>query len=450
MNNDSIVNNIQDILDPENYSGLYMWFFNLLDFLNLSEYGTHVVTAILLVLSFSICMFILDYVLKNFFIVLVKAFSSKTKTTFDDLLVDNKFFHNVTHLIPVALAKILFPIFFLGFPHLTNFMMSVTAILLTVTITLVLRSLIRSLRDYMKTKPKLIDKPLDSYAQVFSIFLYFFSGVTIFSIVTGTDPVKFLISLGAASAILILVFKDTIMGFVASIQVSSNDMVRVGDWIEMAKYGADGTVLEMNLSTVKVQNFDKTITTIPTHLLISDSFKNYRGMQTSGGRRIKRSINIKISSIRYLEKDEIELLKKIQILAPYIEERQKEIEEYNELTGADQSMPINGRRITNIGMFRAYVTRYIQQNPNIHKEYPLMVRHLQPTEHGLPVELYMFTNTTVWAVYENIMADIFDHVLAAVDYFHLDVFELPSSDDVRQFLHNSALGENVKNKNLHL
>lgn len=439
MINNLLVTNIDHILDPQNFNGLYQWFFNLLDFLSLSDYATHVVTAILLVSSFTICMFILDYILKNFFLVLVKVFSTKTKTTFDDLLVNNKFFHNITHLIPITLAKILFPIFFLGFPNMTKFMMSVTDILFILAITLVLRSLIRSVRDYMKTKPRMIDKPLDSYAQVFSIILYFFAGVIIFSIVTGTDPIKFLISLGAASAILILVFKDTIMGFVASIQVSSNDMVRVGDWIEMSKYGADGTVLEMNLSTVKVQNFDKTISTIPTHLLISDSFKNYRGMQTSGGRRIKRSINIKISSIRYLDAEEINMLKKIQLLAPYIEERQQEIADYNELTQADQSMPINGRRITNIGMFRAYVTRYIKQNPNIHKEYPLMVRHLQPTEHGLPIELYMFTNTIIWAEYENIMADIFDHVLAAVDYFHLEVFELPSSDDVRHFLQNNIM-----------
>lgn len=438
MINNLLVTNIDQILNPQNFNGLYQWFFNLLDFLSLSDYATHVVTAILLVSSFTICMFILDYILKNFFLVLVKVFSTKTKTTFDDLLVNNKFFHNMTHLIPITLAKILFPIFFLGFPNMTKFMMSVTNILFILAITLVFRSLIRSVRDYMKTKPRMIDKPLDSYAQVFSIFLYFFAAVIIFSIVTGTDPIKFLISLGAASAILILVFKDTIMGFVASIQVSSNDMVRVGDWIEMSKYGADGTVLEMNLSTVKVQNFDKTISTIPTHLLISDSFKNYRGMQTSGGRRVKRSINIKISSIRFLEPDEIQLLKKIQLLAPYIEERQQEIADYNELTQADQSMPINGRRITNIGMFRAYVTRYIKQNPNIHKEYPLMVRHLQPTEHGLPVELYMFTNTIIWAEYENIMADIFDHVLAAVDYFHLEVFELPSSDDVRHFIQNNS------------
>ncbi|WHT37617.1 mechanosensitive ion channel [Myroides sp. mNGS23_01] len=213
----------------------------------------------------------------------------------------------------------------------------------------------------------------------------------------------------------------------------------------MAKFGADGTVLEINLSTVKVQNFDKTITTIPTYLLISDSFKNYRGMQNSGGRRIKRSINIKMSSIRFLEPHEINELKKIQLLKPYIEERQKEIDDYNISTNADQSMPVNGRRMTNIGLFRAYVLRYAQQNQNIHKEYHLMVRHLQPTEHGLPIELYMFTNSTVWAFYETVMADIFDHVLAAIDYFHLEVFELPSSDDVRQFIANS----NELSKNPH-
>ncbi|MGL4583161.1 MAG: mechanosensitive ion channel protein MscS, partial [Flavobacterium sp.] len=225
MINNLLVTNIDQILNPQNFNGLYQWFFNLLDFLSLSDYATHVVTAILLVSSFTICMFILDYILKNFFLVLVKVFSTKTKTTFDDLLVNNKFFHNMTHLIPITLAKILFPIFFLGFPNMTKFMMSVTNILFILAITLVFRSLIRSVRDYMKTKPRMIDKPLDSYAQVFSIFLYFFAAVIIFSIVTGTDPIKFLISLGAASAILILVFKDTIMGFVASIQVSSNDMV---------------------------------------------------------------------------------------------------------------------------------------------------------------------------------------------------------------------------------
>lgn len=429
--------NINDIINFSELNVIYKWFFDFLSFLHLNEQETHIVTTVALLLAFTLVMFTLDYILKNIFIVIARKYAALSKTKLDDIIIDNKVLHNITHFIPVALARILFPIFFIGFPNVINFVLSLTNLMFIVVITLLLRSLIRTSRDYAKTKPSLADKPIDSYSQVASIILYFFSAIIIFSILTGKDPVKFLVSLGAASAILMLVFKDTIMGFVASIQVSTNDMVRVGDWIEMSKFGADGTVLEINLSTVKVQNFDKTITTIPTYLLISDSFKNYRGMQNSGGRRIKRSINIKMSSIRFLEPHEINELKKIQLLKPYIEERQKEIDEYNISTNADQSMPINGRRMTNIGLFRAYVLRYAQQNQNIHKEYHLMVRHLQPTEHGLPIELYMFTNSTVWAFYETVMADIFDHVLAAIDYFHLEVFELPSSDDVRQFIANS-------------
>lgn len=428
---------INDIINLSDLNIIYKWFFDSLHFLQLNEQETHIVTTGVLLLAFSLCMVVLDYILKNIVIVIARKYAATSKTQLDDIIINNKVLHNITHLIPVTLARILFPIFFIGFPNVISFVLSLTNILFVVVVTLLLRSLIRSSRDYARTKPRLADKPIDSYSQVSSIILYFFSAIIIFSIITGKDPVTFLVSLGAASAILMLVFKDTIMGFVASIQVSTNDMVRVGDWIEMAKFGADGTVLEINLSTVKVQNFDKTITTIPTYLLISDSFKNYRGMQNSGGRRIKRSINIKMSSIRFLEPHEINELKKIQLLKPYIEERQKEIEEYNISTNADQSMPVNGRRMTNIGLFRAYVLRYAQQNQNIHKEYHLMVRHLQPTEHGLPIELYMFTNSTVWAFYETVMADIFDHVLAAIDYFHLEVFELPSSDDVRQFIANS-------------
>ncbi|MDM1043767.1 mechanosensitive ion channel [Myroides sp. 1354] len=429
--------NINDIIDFSELNVFYKWFFDYLGFLRLSDHETHVITTIVLLLVFSLVMFTLDYVLKNIFIVIARKYAANSKTQLDDIVIKNKVLHNITHLIPVALARVLFPIFFTGFPKVITFVLSLTNIIFIVILTLLLRSIIRTTRDYARTKPNLADKPIDSYSQVSSIILYFFSGIIIFSVITGKDPVTFLVSLGAASAILMLVFKDTIMGFVASIQVSTNDMVRVGDWIEMAKFGADGTVLEINLSTVKVQNFDKTITTIPTYLLISDSFKNYRGMQNSGGRRIKRSINIKMSSIRFLEAHEINELKKIQLLKPYIEERQQEIDNYNISTNADQSMPVNGRRMTNIGLFRAYVLRYAQQNQNIHKEYHLMVRHLQPTEHGLPIELYMFTNSTVWAFYETVMADIFDHVLAAIDYFHLEVFELPSSDDVRQFIANS-------------
>lgn len=425
---------IGNILDPKEISSLYTYFYDLVDTLPLSNTQNHLVTTCILLLGFSLTMLIIDFTLKNIFIKIVKIFASKSKTTLDDLLVKNNFFNFLTHLIPIVLAKTFFPIIFKGFPTITSLVITITDVLFVIAVYLILRSFIRSTRDYAKTKPSLLDKPIDSYSQVGTIMIFCISAMTIFTIITGIESKTFLTYLGASSAILMLVFKDTIMGFVASIQVSTNDMVRVGDWIEMTKFGADGTVLEINLSTVKVQNFDKTITTIPTYLLISDSFKNYRGMQNSGGRRIKRHINIKMASVRFLDESEINELKKIHLLKDYIEERQQEITAYNLRTNADQTMPVNGRRITNLGLFRAYVLRYVQQNPHVHQDYFIMVRHLQPTQHGIPVELYLFTNSTQWAFYETVMADIFDHVLASVDYFHLEVFELPSSDDIRDFI----------------
>src|SRR5690606_1453118 len=300
--------------------------------------------------------------------------------------------------------------------------------------TLLLKSVFYTFKDVLHSRKRFTDKPLDSYFQVVSILLYIVCFILIFSELTGKEPYGLLTALGAASAIVILVFKDTILGFVASIQVSSNDMVRVGDWIEMPKYGADGTVLMINLSTVKVQNFDKTVTTIPTYALISDSFKNYRTMQKSGGRRIKRSLNIKMGSIRFLQQDEIEDLKRIKLLKSYIIERQQEISTYNLNHVDDPTMLVNGRRMTNIGLFREYIKRFLLNNSNIHKQFQLMVRHMQPTEHGLPIEIYAFTNTVEWPKYEGIMADIFDHVLAVVPYFKLELFELPSASDIHEVL----------------
>lgn len=420
-----------DIIDPDSIHSIYQWSFDLLNTLGLDNYYTHLITATTLLILVSLLLYITDYIIRNVLLKVVKTFILKSKTSLDDILIHNKVFDYFTHIIPWIIAKILFPIIFLGFPNLTRFTLKVTDIFLVIAIILFIRSLVKSSRDFARTLKSMEDKPLDSYFQVVSIFLYFVAGIIIFSMLTGTSPWAFLVSLGAASAILMLVFKDTIMGFVASIQVSSNDMVRVGDWIEMSKFGADGTVIQINLNTVKVQNFDKTITTIPTHLLISDSFKNYRGMQVSGGRRIKRSINVKISSIRFLEIEEIEELKKIQILAPYIEERMAEINQYNIDTQADPSMPVNGRKITNVGLFRAYITRYAERNPGIHQDMTLMVRQLHPNEHGLPIELYMFTNDIVWTNYETIMSDMFDHLLASIKFFKLEVFELPASDDLR-------------------
>ncbi|GAL01667.1 small-conductance mechanosensitive channel [Nonlabens ulvanivorans] len=252
-----------------------------------------------------------------------------------------------------------------------------------------------------------------------------------FAIITSVEFIKFFTTLGAASAIIILVFRDTILGFVASIQVSINDMVRIGDWITFEKYGADGDVIEINLSTVKVQNFDKTITTIPTYALISDSFKNWRGMEVSDGRRIKRALNIKLDSVSYLNKDEVDTLKNISLISSYLENRQSDIDSYNSEQNINKDILLNGRNLTNIGVFRKYLETYIEQHSGVNKDMMIMVRQLAPTAHGIPIEIYAFSSDKRWKNYEYIMADIFDHTIAAVPYFNLEIFEYPSNSSFK-------------------
>lgn len=379
-------------------------------------------------------LYIIDLIIQRIFVHNILRIAQKSNTKFDDHLVANKTFIHLSRLIVFILLKNFVPIILVDFKTSIPFWNTVADILILFTWYLIIKSFLRSLKDHLSAKEGFKDKPLGSYVQVADIILIFILAIILFTLVTGKNPYAFLTAMGAASAIAMLVFKDTILGFVASIQVSVNDMVRIGDWIEMPKYNADGDVIEINLNTVKVQNWDKTITTIPTHYLVSDSFKNWRGMQESGGRRIKRAINLKISSIRFLTKEEIEKLKKIQLLEPYIEERQAEIEKYNVETGADREMLVNGRNLTNVGLFREYVNRYIRNNPNIRKDMTILVRQLAPTENGLPLEIYVFTADTRWAFYENIMADLFDHLFAAIKYFGLEVFEAPASDDVRSLV----------------
>jgi miniconductance mechanosensitive channel len=245
------------------------------------------------------------------------------------------------------------------------------------------------------------------------------------AIVSGISFLEFIAGLGTISAIVILVFRDTILGFVASIQVSINDMVRIGDWISFQKFGADGDVIEINLATVKVQNFDNTITTIPTYALISDSFKNWRGMNESKGRRIKRSLNIRMKSVKNLSQDDILKISKIQLISKYILQRSEEISTFNETNAIDKSLLINGRNLTNIGVFRKYMETFIEQHSATNKEMMIMVRQLQPSAHGLPIEIYAFSSDKRWANYEYIIADIFDHMIASVNDFDLEISETP-------------------------
>lgn len=382
---------------------------------------------IALLLGLLIITFLVDFIIRKILVKFFMQFADKSKTKFDNILVKNKVPRNIAHIVPLIVALEFIPSVFVDFEYFENIVetgLQVFGIILTLWI---VRSVLNSLKDYFKTLPRLKDKPIDSYIQVFMIFAWTIGILSAFAIITGTPFAQFITTIGAASAIIILVFRDTIMGFVASIQVSINDMVRIGDWITFEKYGADGDVIEINLSTVKVQNFDKTITTIPTYALISDSFKNWRGMENSEGRRIKRALNIKLDSIDYLSVNEIDKLIKIDIISDYLNDRQADIETYNTKHNINKDLLLNGRNLTNIGVFRKYIETYIENHSATNKDMMIMVRQLAPTTQGIPLEIYAFSSDKRWQNYEYIMADIFDHVIAAVPYFNLEIFELPSN-----------------------
>tara|TARA_B110000305_G_C19451783_1_gene648396 strand:+ start:1963 stop:3204 length:1242 start_codon:yes stop_codon:yes gene_type:complete len=374
-----------------------------------------------------ILLYLVDLILKKIIITTFNKISVNTQTNFDDLLVKNKAPRNIAHIIPILIADNLLSIIFLDFPSTAKFLSKGIEVFGVFLMLWIVRSLLNTFKDYFKTLPRLKDKPIDSYIQVFMIFSWAIGFMFSFVIITGTDPWKFFTALGAASAIILLMFKDTIMGFVASIQVATNDMVRIGDWITFEKFGADGDVIEINLVSVKVQNFDKTITTIPTYALISDSFKNWRGMEESEGRRIKRALIIKQESVKYLTADEVENLKKIQLVSNYLDKRQNDIEEYNSKNKVNKELQINGRNLTNMGVFRKYMETYVENHSAINKNMTIMVRQLAPTSQGIPIEIYAFSGDKIWKNYEYIMADIFDHLVAAVPYFDLQLFELPSN-----------------------
>jgi miniconductance mechanosensitive channel len=390
----------------------------------LTETTAKYVNMLALLLALLVLAFVVDFVSKR----LLRRFSSgiakRTKTAFDDILITNKLPKNLAHIIPLVILLELVPKVFMDFENaelIIENTLKVIAILLALQI---IKCLLSSVKDYLKTLPAYKDKPIDSYIQVFMITAWLLGIFSIFAIITGISFLKFATTLGAASAVIILIFKDTILGFVASIQVSINDMVRIGDWVSFEKYGADGNVVEINLATVKVQNWDMTITTIPTYALISDSFKNWRGMMDSGGRRIKRSVIIKVSTIKFLNTEDIDKLKKIQLVTKYIESKSQEINDYNTKNGADKSVLINGINLTNFGVFRKYLQTYVENHSAINDNMTLMVRQLEPTSQGIPMEIYAFSKDQRWVNYEFIIGDIFDHVLAAVTYFDLEIYEL--------------------------
>ncbi|WP_199120951.1 mechanosensitive ion channel family protein [Pedobacter sp. ASV28] len=392
--------------------------------------ATLVNTFVLLALTIAIT-YLIHYVVKRILRLIVIQTIRKTDLAFFKYLLENKIPHYLSLIAPLIVLYLAMPVVFHDYPQFAKLLKVLCDIYLVIVVIWIIMAFIKVGGDLLKESPGFRGKPIDSYLQVIRIILYLMGTVVLFSNLTGKSPVAFFTAMGAISAVLLLMFKDTIMGFVASIQVTTNDIVRIGDWITMPKYGADGDILEINLTTVKVQNFDKTITTIPTYSLISDSFQNWRGMRQSGGRRIKRAVYIKQSSIHFVKQDELERFEKIQLLAPYIQHRQKDIEKHNQRIGADKSLLINGRNLTNAGLFRKYIDSYISNHSGTNKKMNIMVRQLAPTPQGLPIEVYVFANTIVWAEYEYIMADIFDHIIAAAPYFDLQVYEMEGSGDIK-------------------
>ncbi|MEL1254637.1 mechanosensitive ion channel domain-containing protein [Flavobacterium sp. DGU38] len=378
--------------------------------------------AVMLALAYAIY-----YIAKFVLVTLTAIFAQRTKTKFDDYLINNKTTKYTAYLIPFFFIYKAVPVILDKYEYWEAVFGKIVGVYIVLISLWIIRTIFNALRDYLKNKPEYSDKPIDSFVQVIMIVLWIFGVALIVSTLFGMKRGELLTILGTLSAIIILIFRDTILGFVSSVQVAINDMVRIGDWITMDKFGADGDVIEINLTTVKVRNFDNTITTIPTYALSSDSFQNWRGMQNSQGRRIKRHILIKSSSIRFLNDEDLNQMKKIQLITSYIESRQAEIEKYNDLRGVDKSLAINGRNMTNLGLFRKYIIQYLVNTPGLNKDMHIICRQLQSTAHGVPLEIYVFSSDKRWANYEYIMADIFDHVMAAVGYFDLEIFELPSS-----------------------
>ena len=388
----------------------------------LSNYGLNsnvsgLISSALIIISISVIVLAINFITRNIILSFFKRIAKSTSSTFDDLLIKNK--------VPRLLSFIpsLFFLYLIVPTYTDNLIIIIEALTILLFIVTV-KSILSTVKDYFKLSPSLKHIPIDSYIQVIMIFLWFIGIILILSVLTGREIGTFLASLGALSAIIILVFRDTILGFVSSIQITVNDTVRIGDWITMKGSDADGTVIEVNLSTVKVQNFDNTITTIPTYKLVSDSFVNWRGMEESKGRRIKRSLLIKPSSIAFLKNNDIDELKKVKLITEYLNTKIKEIDSYNQKNNADKSMLLNGRNLTNLGVFRVYIEQYLKAHPMTNDDLTMMCRQLEPTSQGIPIQIYAFSKDKEWTKYEALTSDIFDHLLSSVKYFNLECFEL--------------------------
>ncbi|MFT6006776.1 MAG: miniconductance mechanosensitive channel [Pseudoalteromonas tetraodonis] len=369
---------------------------------------------------------------KSVFVYLIHKLFVKTASDLDDILIRRKVLYRLAYLAPSWVIYTLMPAALEGYPLLANMISTVVAIYSVVVFAVVVDSVIDSLMDMYRSFSISRQIPIQSFAQVAKLVTYFIAIISIVSLMIGESPLKLFAGLGALTAVLMLIFKDPILGFVAGIQLSFNNMVGIGDWVEIPQHNADGDIMEIGLTTVKVRNFDNTITTVPTQSLINESFKNWRGMQDSGGRRIKRSIFLDVNSISFCNEEQLARYSKVDYIKEYLESKRAELEQYNAEHANAQESLVNGRRITNVGTFRAYILAYIENHPQINKKLTVLVRQLAPSEAGLPIEIYAFSSEKNWIKYEAIQADIFDHLFAVANEFDLRVFQKPSGSDFSQ------------------
>jgi miniconductance mechanosensitive channel len=400
----------------------------------LDENSAVLLKGMIIVLGIFILSYIVFLVARKIIVKVLHEIAKRTETTWDDVMVERRVFHRLAYLAPAILIHSLMPSMLANYETWTLLLQGALKIYMVLIVIIVLDAFFNALIDIYQNFEISKFKPIKGYIQIMKIIIYLIAGIIIISILINKSPVYLLTGLGAISAVLMLIFKDTILGFVASIQLSSNDMLRPGDWITMTKFGADGTVVDINLTTVKIENFDKTITTVPTYSLISDAFQNWRGMQESGVRRIKRSVIINMNSVKFCTPEMLEAFKKIHLIKDYITETQLLLEENNVSKMIDDTVLVNGRRQTNLGVFRAYLEAYLNNNEHLSKENIIIVRQLQPTEKGLPIEIYAFSNILEWDKYEELISDIFDHVLAVVPQFELQIFQNPSGSDFKSLI----------------
>lgn len=393
----------------------------------------HVIVFIILIALVS---WIADKITKRVIIRIIKGIVRRTKNQYDDIILDKGVFNSLAHLAPALVVYYMLPTIMIDFPNTSEIFQKIVKMFMILVGLMVIISFLNALNEiyirYAKSRSHMV--PIKGYIQVLQIILILVGVISALSTLFGFPIGNFFAGIGAFAAVLILVFKDTILGVVASIQISANKMMSLGDWISMPSRNANGIVEDITVNTVKVQNWDKTIATIPTYAFVTESFDNWRGMEDSGGRRIKRSINIDMSSVKFCTSEMLEKFGRIQLISDYVKSRQLEVTKHNQKMQIDESVSVNGRRMTNIGTFRKYMEEYLHEHPKIHNEMTFLVRQLQSTEKGIPIEIYVFSNDQNWANYESIQSDIFDHIMAIIPEFELRVFQNPTGEDFKKVL----------------